>query len=118
MRILLTLIVSVAFSLTFPTSADAQDKGNVVLFTENGERFYVILNGLRKNQDPETQVKLVGLNHPRYRLKVIFKDSTIPDLDANLYTKPGRELTYAIISKSAAMTTPGLIAIEVRFDLS
>ncbi|HQK98923.1 MAG TPA: hypothetical protein PLH61_12965, partial [Bacteroidia bacterium] len=45
---------------------------NVILFTENGEKFTAILNGIRQNDRPETNVKITGLNAEFYKLKVIF----------------------------------------------
>ena len=44
---------------------------SVILFTENGERFTAILNGVRQNDNPETNVKITGLNAEFYKLKVL-----------------------------------------------
>ena len=69
---------------------------NVVLFTENGEQFYVILNGLRMNDTPQTNVKIDQLKMPNYKLKVIFEDKNLGSMDKNLYLKPGYEVVYTI----------------------
>jgi hypothetical protein len=55
----------------------AQAQSNAVLFTENGERFTVILNGLRQNDSPETNVRITGLNAEFYKLKVIFENTAL-----------------------------------------
>lgn len=69
---------------------------NVVLFTENGERFYAILNGLRMNEEPVTNLKVDDLNQPAYKLKVIFENKDLGDMDKNLYCQPGEETVYMI----------------------
>jgi len=69
---------------------------NAILFTENGEKFTVILNGLRQNENPETNVKLVGLNAEFYKLKIIFSDETIGEKSFNMAIQLGTESTYVI----------------------
>jgi hypothetical protein len=61
-------------SLTACTNLFAQNS-NLIFFTENGERFTVILNGVRQNNSPETNVKITDLPAPSYKLKVIFDDT-------------------------------------------
>ncbi len=65
-------------------------------FSEDGYPFTIIMNGLRKNTKPQTNVKLEGLTNPAYKIKIIFEDKTIPEIDKNVYTKPGMEVTYRI----------------------
>ncbi|MEM7036086.1 MAG: DUF4476 domain-containing protein [Bacteroidota bacterium] len=84
-----------AFALLLFASAQAQNS-SVVLFSAQGERFHVILNGLRMNETPMTNVKIDDLNQPGYKLKVIFEDPNIGDMDKNLYMQPGEETVYTI----------------------
>lgn len=58
---------------------------HAILFTENGERFQVILNGVLQNQNPETNVKMTGLNAPNYKCRVLFADSKLGYVDFTLY---------------------------------
>jgi hypothetical protein len=76
-------------------TVQAQDS-NIILFTENGERFTAILNGLRQNEKPETNVKVTGLNASAYKLKVIFGDAALGQFNETLYLEPGNETTYVI----------------------
>ncbi|MFN5324596.1 MAG: DUF4476 domain-containing protein, partial [Bacteroidota bacterium] len=69
---------------------------NAILFTENGERFTAILNGLRQNDKPETNVKVTKLNANTYKLKVIFEDVALGQSNFNLFIEPGTESTYII----------------------
>ncbi len=71
-------------------------KSNCVLFTENGERFYAILNGQRMNDEPVTNLKVQDLNQPNYALKVIFENKTIGEMNKTLYLESGSEVVYAV----------------------
>jgi len=69
---------------------------NMIIFSENGERFQVVLNGVLQNADPETNVLITGLNAPSYKLKVLFENE-ISDLDKSIYFQEGSaQYTYAL----------------------
>src|SRR3954469_18330026 len=70
--------------------------GNVILFTENGEKFTAILNGLRQNETPQTNVKITGLNASWYKLKVIFEDTKLGEKPFNMGCEPGTETSFSI----------------------
>ncbi len=70
---------------------------NLIVFSEQGEPFYLVLNGVRQNTIPETNVMITGLPGNAYKAKVIFEDSTIPDIDKNIFFQNfGFEHTYNI----------------------
>jgi hypothetical protein len=69
---------------------------NLVFFTEQGERFSVVLNGILQNDSPQTNIKITGLPAPTYKLKVIFEDPKIPELDKSLMYQQGTETTFNI----------------------
>ena len=77
-------------------SAAFAQTSNAIIFTENGEKFTVILNGLRQNEKPETNVKVEGLNANFYKMKVIFDDAALGQNNFNLNIEPGTETTYVI----------------------
>ncbi|MFB6258905.1 MAG: DUF4476 domain-containing protein [Flavobacteriales bacterium] len=89
-------ILPFLFLALFTLSASGQQSGNLEFFSKNGEKFYIILNGQQMHESPETNVKLKGLKAERYKVKVIFKDSSIGTLDKNVIVKPGRKFTYVI----------------------
>ena len=84
-----------AFALSIGSGAFAQ-LSNLIFFSENGERFTVILNGIRQNPNPETNVKVTDLPAPSYKLKVIFDDPALGQLDKNLMFNQGTESTFVI----------------------
>lgn len=69
---------------------------NLIFFTEGGEKFYVILNGVLQNEKSETNVKVTELPAPSYKLKILFEDSTIIPLEKNLMFNQGTETTFNI----------------------
>lgn len=59
----------------------AQNTSNLIVFSEDGLKFYLILNGIRQNDVPVTNVKVVDLNQPYYSAKIIFEDTKQPILE-------------------------------------
>lgn len=95
--------ILVLFAVLFAASLAAQNN-TLVVFSENGERFYLILNGLRQNEKPETNVKVNGLNNQNYKAKIIFEQKK-PDFNGTVYLMDGgntvsnSEFTYALVNK-------------------
>jgi hypothetical protein len=79
----------------FITTAQAQIS-NLIFFTEQGERFQVILNGLLQNANPETNVKITDLPAPSYKLKIVFEDQKLGEIDKTLYFNQGTETSFNI----------------------
>lgn len=73
------------FFVFFSLNLFGQKEYNTIFFTENGEQFWVIMNGVRQNMEPETNVKVTGLNAPMYKLRIIFKDKELGMVDKNLF---------------------------------
>ncbi|MGD0710851.1 MAG: DUF4476 domain-containing protein [Bacteroidales bacterium] len=71
-------------------------KTNLIFFSEQGEKFSVVLNGVLQNANPVTNVKVTDLPAPSYKLKIIFRDSTLPQVDKNLMFHTGTETTFDI----------------------
>ncbi|MBN4051294.1 DUF4476 domain-containing protein [bacterium AH-315-M05] len=93
-------------------SAVFSQKSNAIFFTENGERFTVILNGVRQNPSPETNVMVTDLNAPNYKLKVIFENETLGTVDKNLYLEPGTERTFVI-----KLNKKGIYTLRMRSEV-
>lgn len=82
--------------LIYSTSAVAQIS-NAILFTENGERFQVVLNGILQNSNPETNVKLTELTANHYKCKIVFFDKKLGYVDFNMFfPEQGNEVTWNI----------------------
>lgn len=90
---LLLFLIAIGFKLMAQNS-------NVVLFTENGERFQAVLNGVIQNAEPATNVKITALNAPNYKLKILFQDKALGEIDKNLYLEEYAENTFNIKKKA------------------
>lgn len=83
----------------------AQNNNNLIVFSETGDRFYLVLNGLKYNQTPETNVKVTNLNAPTYKATIIFENGQ-PPLEANAHLMwegnavTNKEFTYAVVKKT------------------
>jgi hypothetical protein len=62
----------------------AQNSNNLVVFSETGDRFYLVLNGLKYNQSPETNVKVTGLSAALYKATILFENGK-PALEAKVH---------------------------------
>jgi Domain of unknown function (DUF4476) len=94
MKILKSLLLTALTAiLALPVVAQVS---NAIIFTENGERFTVILNGLRQNENPETNVRINGLNAEYYKLKIIFADAALGEKNFNMPIELGTETTFVI----------------------
>lgn len=82
---------SVLFTAIISSLTVAQNN-NLIVYSQEGLKFSVILNGIRQNNEPQTNVKVTGLNATNYQAKIIFANK-MPDLDQNVYLTNGAEAT-------------------------
>jgi len=66
-------------------------QNNLVVFSENGEKFFLIINGVKQNIEAETNVKVTELIQPNYKAKIVFEDKAKGVVDQNIYFMQGGE---------------------------
>lgn len=76
-------------------------QGVITVFSEDGDKFYLVLNGVKQNPTPQTNVRVDGLNNEFYNAKIIFEDQTKPEITKNIPTKDAgtgqfAEMTFKI----------------------
>lgn len=69
---------------------------NLVFFSEQGEHFTVVLNGVQQNEEGQTNVKVTDIIGNTIKLKIQFTESSIPPIDKTIYFNPGMETSYNI----------------------
>ncbi len=57
--------------------------GHLTIFSEDGDRFTLILNGEVINDVPQTNLRVEDLNQPYYNAKIRFEDKTLMDITKN-----------------------------------
>ncbi|OFX17109.1 MAG: hypothetical protein A2033_13625 [Bacteroidetes bacterium GWA2_31_9] len=80
----------------FIASVAISQKSNLIFYTENGERFQVIVNGVLQNSNPETNVKITDLVAPNYQIKVLFENKALGSVDKQIFFNQGNETTFAV----------------------
>ena len=73
-----TLIFFMTISAVF-----AQKYGNLTVFSEDGDKFFLILNGEKQNEIPQTNIRIEELNQPYYSARVIFEDKALQPITKN-----------------------------------
>ncbi len=96
------IFLSIAASIGFAISAVAQNSNNLIVFSKNRrETFYLVLNGQKYNEAPQTNVRVTNLLAPNYKAIILF-DNGQPQFEANVYFMSGgapvtnKEFTYEI----------------------
>jgi hypothetical protein len=75
----------------------AQKASNLVVFAEDATPFYVIVNGIKQNVEPQTNVKITGLTNQANQVRVVFKNTSLPSLNQQVYFQEmGVEATMRI----------------------
>jgi hypothetical protein len=75
----------------------AQTTSNLVVFSENGNPFYLIVNGVKQNTIPQTNIKITGLSNPSNSVLVIYDDKNLGTAKQNFYFQEmGVEVTGKI----------------------
>lgn len=88
-------IVIVALMVSFSVFSQS----NFTVFNNNGQAFYVILNGIKQNSIPQTNVYVSGLKNGAYSTKLIFADGKTGDIDKTFYIDAPSDITTRIIFK-------------------
>jgi len=77
------LILSVLLFMTSFLTIQAQQFGNLTVFSEDGDRFYLILNGEKQNEEAQTNIRVEELNQPYYSARIIFEDKALASITKN-----------------------------------
>jgi hypothetical protein len=83
------------------TKMMAQVINDLVIFSNDGDKFTLILNGEKRNANPETRVKVSSLNLVRYKVKIVFDNNKFEDLDdAITFNNNGYECVFGLEEKN------------------
>lgn len=79
-----SLIFTLLITASGIFSAMAQQGSNFVFFAPEGEQFYLILNGIRQNENPETNVKVQNVTGMMVKAKIIFANTDLGEVDKTI----------------------------------
>ena len=66
------------------------------IFSENGDPFILVMNGIQQNNTPQTNVKLQNLAMSTYKIRVIFQNTDLGALNDKINLDYGSHQTYSI----------------------
>ena len=69
--------------LTFCLFAQVQPVGHLTIFSEDGDKFTLFLNGEQINDKPQVNIRVEDLNQPYYNAKITFEDQTKEPITKN-----------------------------------
>ncbi len=69
---------------------------NVVIFNQEGQPFYAIVNGIQQNSNYETNIAITDLLPGAYKVKIIFKNNQLSPIDKNIYLEANNQYTFQI----------------------
>lgn len=87
--------LSILSGLLFLSLVAFSQKVNLVVFSEDGYKFYAFVNGIKQNNVAESNVKITDVT-PNISLRVEFEDKALPQLKQNMALEPGFEHTAKI----------------------
>jgi len=77
--------------------AKSQSTSNCTVFSENGEKFKLTVDGTLANETFQTNVQVTGLEGDMHRFSVQFEESTRGSVNQNLFLEP--DLAYKVLVK-------------------
>jgi hypothetical protein len=111
MKSLITLSAFLILSI-----AGNSQKSNLIFFAENGEPFTIIMNGLKYNEVPATNIKLTDLTAPAtYKVKAIFQDASLGEVNKTIPLDPFKEYTFNIRPRKEGNVVKGVKDVGKTF---
>ena len=107
MKVKLTLLLFVAL---LPMYSFAQS--SLTIFSEDGDKFYLSLNGQKQNTVAQTNVRIDGLSQPYYQTKIQFEDQTKPEISKNIPTTDPATNAFADVTYKIKRTKDGELKIR------
>lgn len=76
--------ITLGFIFLLNFTAFAQGNiGHLTIFSESGDKFFLVLNGELQNDIPQTNIRIEDLNQPYYNAKILFEDKTLSEISKN-----------------------------------
>ena len=117
------LILIILSSLPILGFAQLSNEGVLTVFSEDGDKFTLILNGEAQNEVPQSNIRIEELPQPYYSAKIVFEDKTIKEISKKnlmLTDADGKmmEMTYKIRrdkKKNAKLSFYSMIPVREDF---
>lgn len=74
-------------------------QSNLTVFNNGGQKFYLIMNGIKQNSVAQTNVVVSNIKDGGYSVKLIFEDGKTKDIDKNFFLDSPQDITTRVIFK-------------------
>src|ERR1019366_4079158 len=95
------------FTAFLPLLSFAQG-ASLTIFSEDGDKFILFLNGQQQNNAGQTNLRLDGLTQPYYKAKIVFEDKAKGQVEKNIpvndpATNQPADVVYRVKNKDGEM---------------
>ncbi|MBC7554726.1 MAG: DUF4476 domain-containing protein [Taibaiella sp.] len=87
-------------------------QGCITVFSEDGDRFYLVLNGVKQNPTPQTNVRVDGLTNDYYAAKILFDDNTKQEIASRIPVKDPASNDFAEVTYKIKHTNKGELKLR------
>jgi hypothetical protein len=74
-------------------------QSNLTMFTDEGEKFTLFLNGVQQNQVLKSNIHVENIKANTQKLRIVFEDKNIPNISENIFYENYKDHTYVIRKK-------------------
>ena len=74
-------------------------QSNFTVFNNGGQKFFLIMNGIKQNSLAQTNVEVSGVKNGGYSVKLIFEDGKTGDIDKNFFIESASDINTKIVFK-------------------
>lgn len=119
-----TTFTTLLFLCTCFAFAQFSPVGQLTIFSENGDKFFLVLNGEQQNDIAQTNLRIEDLNQSYYNAQIVFADKSLQQISKNNLTLTDadgifQDVTYKIKrdkNKAGKMKMSFFSMIPVRPD--
>ncbi|MCB0483929.1 MAG: DUF4476 domain-containing protein [Flavobacteriales bacterium] len=88
--------IALFIALLLQLSMVGQNYADLVVFTDNGKKFFLDVNGARQNNLAATNVKVTDLMHEYVKLRIQFEDAALGEISQGVMVSPNEETVYIV----------------------
>ena len=94
------LKLTITFSFLFISFFNFSQSNTLVVFSQDPTPFYIVLDGVKKNEVAETRVVVPGIRQTNSNVQIFFKDESIAPISKNIWwdeEHKNDEVTFRIV---------------------
>ncbi len=104
-KLLFSLLVAIVPIVSFA-------QGCITIFSEDGDRFFLVLNGVKQNAAAQTNVRVDMLPNEYYSAKILFEDKSKPEISKNIPVKDPATSDWADVTYKIKRTKDGELKLR------